>query len=63
MPWCSLIRTLRSSYVIMDDEVDVYVREAYEELKSSILQSPENVGILINFTNNERKVITQALPA
>ena len=33
---------------LLDDDVDAYVRHAYEELKSSILQSPENVGVLIN---------------
>ena len=27
---------------LMDDEVDAYVRHAYEELKSSILETPEN---------------------
>ena len=33
---------------LLDDDVDAYVRHAYEELKSSILQTPENVGVLIN---------------
>jgi phosphate transport system protein len=33
---------------LLDDEVDAYVRHAYEELKSSILETPENVGVLIN---------------
>jgi phosphate transport system protein len=33
---------------LMDDDVDAFVRHAYEELKSSVLQTPKNVGRLIN---------------
>jgi phosphate transport system protein len=33
---------------LMDDEVDAYVREAYEALKSTIQQRPELLGVLIN---------------
>lgn len=33
---------------LMDDEVDAYVRQAYEALKEAILQSPESAGIYIN---------------
>jgi phosphate transport system protein len=33
---------------LLDDEVDAYVREAYNALKSAIQQKPELLGILIN---------------
>lgn len=32
----------------MDDDVDAFVRSAYEQLKLSICAMPENVGILLN---------------
>jgi phosphate transport system protein len=33
---------------LMDDEVDAFVQSAYDELKSSIRESPEHTGVLIN---------------
>jgi len=33
---------------LLDDDVDAFVQNAYEQLKLSILQTPENVGTLIN---------------
>ncbi|MBU0543734.1 MAG: phosphate signaling complex protein PhoU [Proteobacteria bacterium] len=33
---------------LLDDDVDVFVQNAYEQLKLSIIQTPENAGTLIN---------------
>lgn len=33
---------------LMDDDVDIFVQNAYEQLKLSIIQTPENAGTLIN---------------
>jgi len=33
---------------LMDDEVDVFVKNAYEQLKLSIIQTPEDAGTFIN---------------
>jgi len=33
---------------LMDDEVDIFVQNAYEQLKLSIIERPEDAGILIN---------------